>query len=99
MNITKVQIHINAPDNNVKAFADIIVDNEFIIKGLAIRLDREEFAFVTMPYRTRNDGTRMDTAHPLNEPCRRYIEDKVLDAYEAELQRLYNKETNHAELV
>jgi len=43
MNITKVQIHINrGTTSKVKAWADIIIDGEFIVKGLAIREDAKE---------------------------------------------------------
>lgn len=91
MNITKVQIHINSPDNNVKAHADIIIDGEFIVKGLAVRLDAEGYPFVTMPFRlkeTNHDKVRMDIAHPITETCRKYIQDKVLDAYAEALEKL-----------
>lgn len=88
MNITKVQIHVNKTKNSVKAWADIILDDEFIVKGLQIREDNEGFAFVTMPFRLKeinNDQVRQDIAHPLKESCRRIIITKVLDAYEEAL--------------
>jgi DNA-binding cell septation regulator SpoVG len=81
MNITRVQVHVMDQPNSVKAFADIIIDDEFIVRGLAIREDREGYAFVTMPYKIKNE-TRFDVAHPINEPCRKYIEGKVIDEYE-----------------
>lgn len=87
MNITKVQIHLNrGTTSKVKAWADIILDDEFIIKGLAIREDAKEgYCFVTMPYRIKeenHDQVRLDVAHPIRDKCRKYIEDKVLDEYE-----------------
>jgi len=89
MNITRVQIHINKGPGSekLKAFADIIIDDEFIIKGLAIREDKEGYAFVTMPYRMRED-VRLDIAHPINENCRQYIEKEILDEYEEVLNKL-----------
>ena len=89
MNITRVQVHVNAPDNKVKAFADIIIDDEFIVKGLAVREDREGCAFVTMPFRIKNEQ-RMDIAYPIREPCRKYIEDRVIDEYERVLNIIAN---------
>ena len=89
MNITRVQIHIlrGDPTNKVKAYADILLDDEFIIKGLAVREDQEGYTFVTMPYRMV-EGTRLDIAHPLKESCRQYIETRVLDEYEVVLNKI-----------
>lgn len=96
MNITQVQIHLNRGDPpKVKAWADIIIDHEFIVKGLTIREDAKEgYCFVTMPYKmrvTNHDEVRQDIAHPITEPCRKYIEDKVLDEYEAILNKMESK--------
>jgi DNA-binding cell septation regulator SpoVG len=92
MNITQIQIHLNhGTTSRVKAWADIILDDEFIVKGLAIREDaKEHYCFVTMPYKMRvanHDEVREDVAHPIRESCRKYVEDKVLDEYEAVLNR------------
>jgi len=93
MNITRVQIHLNrGTTSKVKAWADIIIDNEFIVKGLAIREDAtDHYYFVTMPYKmrtTNHDEVRQDMAHPITEPCRKYIEDRVLDEYEDVLNKI-----------
>jgi len=104
MNITRVQIHLirGSPQNKLKAFADIIIDDEFIIKGLAIREDAEGYSFVTMPFKLRpatekdnarrvmrqGNEVREDVAHPISEDCRRYIQTKVLDAYEDVLNKI-----------
>ena len=104
MNITKVQIHLNhGTTSKVKAWADIILDDEFIIKGLAIREDaREGYHFVTMPNKilknSKNDEgvmLRQDIAHPIRESCRKYIEDEVIDEYEEVLNKIQeNRSTN-----
>jgi DNA-binding cell septation regulator SpoVG len=85
MNITRVQIYIMKTPGSIKAMADIILDDDFIVRGLAIREDREGFAFVTMPFRLKeidHDLKRQDIAHPLNEKCRKYLQTAVLDEYE-----------------
>lgn len=92
MEITKVQIHINKNENMpVKAFADIIIDNEFIVRGLGILKGREDIFYVTMPNKTRTDGSRQDVAHPISEDCRRYIENTVLDEYERVLNLMLQR--------
>jgi DNA-binding cell septation regulator SpoVG len=87
MNITQVQIHTNKnPKSAVQAFADIILDEEFIIRNLVILKDSQDVHYVNMPNKTLRDGTtRQDIAHPIKEACRQYIETKVLDAYEEHL--------------
>jgi len=104
MNITKVQIHINrGTTSKVKAWVDIILDGEFIIKDLAIREDaKEHYYFVTMPYKTRlieHDEVRQDVAHPIKEKCRQYIEKTVLDEYEKVLTEMANPDWPHNEGV
>lgn len=99
MDITKVQIHINrGTTSKVKAWADIIIDGEFIVKGLAIREDAKDgYYYVTMPYKVKEGrpgqpikDLRADIAHPINEGCRKYIEDTVLDEYDSVLTEIAN---------
>ena len=88
MNITKVQIHLHRKNESpVKAFVDIILDNEFIVRGLVIVKGDNDVYYVNMPNRER-DGTRQDIAHPITESCRRYIEDTVLNEYVALLKSM-----------
>lgn len=97
MNITGVQIHLNHNNTppKVKAWADIIIDEDFIVKGLAIRVHATEgWHFVTMPYKkrlTNHDEVRQDIAHPINDKCRKYIEEIVLDEYDIILNKIANK--------
>lgn len=90
MNITKVQIHFNKkPETNIKAFADIIIDGEFIIRNLTIFKDPNTgYHYVNMPSKKLISGERQDIAHPINDKCRQYIENKVLDEYEEVLSKL-----------
>ena len=95
MNITQVQIHLNrGSTSKVKAWADIILDDEFIVKGLAIREDAtDHYYYVTMPYKikvTNHDEVREDVAHPIRDKCRQYIETKVLDEYENVMTKITN---------
>ena len=84
MNITKVQIHPFISDKSpVQAYVDIIIDEFFIIRSMAIVKNKEEqYYYVTYPFRVQKNGTKQDIAHPLNNETRLYIENKVLDEYE-----------------
>ena len=99
MNITKVQIHINKKrdDGPVKAWADIIIDDEFIVRGLVVIEAADSTHYVNMPNKVKKDPSnksgkelRMDIAHPITEECRQYIEGTVLDEYEAVLTKIQN---------
>jgi DNA-binding cell septation regulator SpoVG len=97
MNITRVQIHLNhGPDAKIKAFADIIIDEEFIVKGLVIRENFQGEHYVTMPFKlTKADpAIRIDVAHPITDSCRKYIEETVIDEYESVLNKI--EESRHA---
>lgn len=83
MNITDVHI-ILRDERKLKAFANITIDDCFVIRGLRV-INGPQGYFVSMPCRRRWDGTFQDIAHPLNNDTRREIEDRVLDAFELEL--------------
>ena len=81
-----IRIKLNAEDSDIlKAFADLILDNCFVVKGLKL-LQKNKY-FVVMPSRRRQDGTFIDIAFPINNDTRKEIELKVLEAYEKELKR------------
>lgn len=80
MEITNVRI-ILRDDNKLKAFASIVIDDCFIVKGLKV-IDGTRGYFVSMPSKKQREGTYIDIAHPLNSETREMIEGKVLDSYE-----------------
>lgn len=81
MEVTRVSINIVDLDR-VKAFADIVFDDCFIVKGLKL-IYTDKF-FVSMPSRKRKDGSFADIAFPVKEETRKMIELAVLHAYEEE---------------
>ncbi len=85
MEITEVRVTLRNEDK-LKGFASITFDNEFVIRGLKIISGKQGY-FVSMPSRKRPDGTYQDIAHPINNDMRKKIEERVLDVYEAELNK------------
>jgi stage V sporulation protein G len=83
VNITEVRITLRDEDK-LKAFASITLDDCFVVRGLKV-INGSQGYFVSMPSRKRKDGSYQDIAHPINNDMRKEIEDKVLDAFEAEL--------------
>jgi stage V sporulation protein G len=88
MNITEVRV-FPVEEEKLKAYATITFDDCFVIRDLKI-INGNSGLFVAMPSKKRKDGTFKDTAHPLNNDTRRMIEEKVLDEYRKELDRLRN---------
>jgi len=84
--ITEVRITLRN-EEKLKAFASITFEDSFVVRGLKVISGTQGF-FVSMPSRRRKDGTFQDLAHPINNELRVKIEDTVLDAFEAELNRL-----------
>ena len=91
MNITRVNIRVLETPGPIKAQAEIIIEDSFIVRGLTIRENSSGECFVAYPYRFKDNGgpekIRVDVAHPLTRPMGNYIEGKVIDAYEEELNR------------
>jgi stage V sporulation protein G len=82
MEITEVRV-FPVNEEKLKAYATITFDDCFVVRDLKV-IHGNSGLFVAMPSKKRKDGTFKDVAHPLNNEFRSKIEQKVLDAYEAE---------------
>jgi len=80
MKITKVRLNPPTSSGKVKAYADITIDDCFVVNGLRV-IDGRNGLFVAMPSRKRDDGTYADIAHPITADFRRELMDAVLEAY------------------
>jgi len=85
MNITDVKIFLR-PSDQLKAFANIVFDDAFIIKNIKI-IEGKNGLFVAMPSQKGKNGEYRDIAHPLNTETRNEIEKLVLDAYNEALRQ------------
>jgi len=86
--ITEVRISLRN-EEKLKAFASITLDNCLVVRGLRV-INGSNGYFVSMPSKRRRNGMYQDIFHPINNETRKLIEDKVLDAFEAELSRVEN---------
>ncbi|MEZ5357871.1 MAG: SpoVG family protein [Candidatus Zixiibacteriota bacterium] len=84
MEITEIRITLRN-EEKLKGFANVTFDNSFVVRGLKIIAGNTGY-FVSMPSRKRPDGSHQDICHPINNETRRFIEEKVLEAYEVELK-------------
>ncbi|MEW6050768.1 MAG: SpoVG family protein [Candidatus Zixiibacteriota bacterium] len=84
MEITEVRVTLR-DEEKLRGFANVTFDNAFVVRGMKI-IQGANGIFVSMPSRRRPNGTHQDVAHPVNSDMRRLIEQKVLEAYQAELK-------------
>jgi len=82
--ITEIRVTLR-DEERLKGFANVTFDNAFVVRGMKIIQGNTGY-FVAMPSRKRPNGTHQDIAHPVNSNMRREIEQRVLEAYEAELK-------------
>ena len=82
--ITEIRVTLR-DEERLKGFANVTFDDAFVIRGMKIIQGNNGY-FVSMPSRKRPDGTYQDIAHPINSEMRRMIEEKVLEAFEAEVK-------------
>jgi len=79
LEVTEVKITLMNEDK-LKAFANITLDNEFVIRDLKVINGKERY-FVSMPNKRRKDGVFQDIAHPITREMRQKIEEAVLNEY------------------
>ena len=86
MDITEVKI-FPVSDEKLKAYVSITLDGCFVVRDLKI-IKGGQGLFVAMPSKKRKDGTYKDIAHPLDAHTRKSFEDKIIQAYKDELDKL-----------
>ena len=70
-------------DGNLKAYADVKIAGNVIIKGFSV-MQGKRGIFVSPPRRAGKDGRWFDILTPTNEDFRQELEDKVLEAFDKE---------------
>jgi len=83
MKITDVKIFKAKQRGPVLAYANVILDNKFIIRGITL-IEKGEKRYISMPARRLRDEERSyrDICHPLNSDVRNELTEKVFDAYD-----------------
>ena len=85
MEITETRVFLRN-EERLKAYVTVTFDNCFVVRDLKV-IQGNNGLFISMPSRKKPDGTYRDIAHPLNNETRNMIEKKVLDAYQTELAK------------
>lgn len=84
MEITDVRIFKARRKGVVLAYANVILDGKFIIRGIALVETEKNRRFISMPSRRLRNGERSyrDVCHPLNSDVRSELTEKIFAAYD-----------------
>ena len=87
MQITDIKIRKVFDDGPMKAIVSVTFDGQLAVHDVKVINARDKF-FIVMPSRKNPDDTYRDIVHPINADFRTMLEQKVIAAYEAELEAL-----------
>lgn len=84
MEITDVKIFKARQRGPVLAYANIILDEKFIIRGVTLLETERNGRFISMPSRRLRNEERSfrDVCHPLNQNVRNELTQKIFAAYD-----------------
>lgn len=84
MEITDVRIFKARRKGAVLAYANVILDGKFIIRGITLVETEKNGRFISMPSRRLRNGERSyrDVCHPLNSDVRTELTEKIFAAYD-----------------
>lgn len=84
MEITDIRIFKARRKGAVLAYANVILDGKFIIRGITLVETEKNGRFISMPSRRlRNgEGSYRDVCHPLNSDVRTELTEKIFAAYD-----------------
>ena len=71
------------------AYANVILDNKFIIRGITLLETQKAGRFISMPSRRLRNGERhfRDVCHPLNNEIRTLLTDAVFEVYDELMEK------------
>ena len=93
MEITEIRVHLRDEDR-LKAFVTVTFDNSFVVRNMKI-VEGNKSLILCMPSRKLPNGSYKDVAHPITMEFRKFLEDKIIAAYEAEVKKGTPSGTGH----
>ena len=84
--VTEVKVFKIERRGTLLGYANIVLNDSFIIRGIRILENKKIGRFVSMPSRRLNGGKRQyrDLCHPLNQEVRNLITKEIFDAYDTQ---------------
>lgn len=82
----KAEIKRFVKNKPIKAFADVLIDNAFVVHSVGV-VEKDGERFISMPRTTwkNKQGEKMsgDVCHPISSSARNAIQDAVFAAYDS----------------
>ncbi|MEK9146550.1 MAG: SpoVG family protein, partial [Elusimicrobiota bacterium] len=85
MQITEIRVHLRE-DDKLKAFVTVTFDNCFVVRNMKL-VEGSKGLILCMPSRKLPNGTYKDIAHPISMEFRKFLEEKIMAAYQEELKK------------
>lgn len=85
MEITEIRVHLRNEDK-LKAFVTVTFDSCFVVRNMKV-IEGNKGLILCMPSRKLPNGNYKDIAHPISMEFRRFLEDKIMAAYQEEAKR------------
>ena len=82
----KPMIKIQDGKENLKAYADVVLDESIMIKGISV-VDGKNGLFLNMPSRKGADGNYYDQVYPITKEFREELTKSVIDEYQHQLDK------------
>ena len=89
MEITEVKI-FKVGEEKLKAFVSVVFDQCFMVNDIKV-IQGKDGLFISMPSRRKRNGEFKDIAHPLNNPTRKAIEERILGEYRRVVEGIEQK--------
>jgi len=68
-------------NGSLKAFVDVIIAEQVLVKGVKVVNNRDGDLFVTMPKQQGKDGRWYETVSMLDEEAKQELQETVLEAF------------------
>jgi len=85
MEITEIRVHLRN-EEKLKAFVTVTFDSCFVVRNMKV-IEGNKGLILCMPSRKLPNGSYKDIAHPISMDFRKFLEDKIMAAYEEEVKR------------
>lgn len=85
MQITEIRVHLRE-DDKLKAFVTVTFDDCFVVRNMKL-VEGNKGLILCMPSRKLPNGTYKDIAHPISMEFRKFLEEKIMAAYQEELKK------------
>lgn len=85
MEITEIRVHLRG-EEKLKAFVTVTFESCFVVRNMKI-IQGNKSLILCMPSRKMPNGTYKDIAHPISVEFRKFLEDRIMAAYQDEVKK------------